>query len=164
MLRTLASVVAIVPRSWISEMSRLIAVTRSCCRVLSIRKPRSSGCVSVALNVELNVGLKFAKMFDVTCLLLLNCSDTSPPPQRSALRDAGVVGGRVVLHDVAAVQLVGRRVHERALTERRVERRPVGGAQPRDVQVEGLRVEPFDGELQVALERARVASSSVRLT
>ena len=69
-----------VPRSWISEISRLMAVTRSCWRLLSIRKPRSSGWVSWKLKFEVNVGLKFAKMFDVTCLLLLNWNWKLPPP------------------------------------------------------------------------------------
>ena len=63
-------------RDWLSRnmpQSRLIEVTRNCWRLLSMRNPRSSGCVTEKLKLEVNVGLKFAKMLDVTCLLLLNC-------------------------------------------------------------------------------------------
>ena len=67
-------------------MSWLIAVTCSCSRVPSIRKSRSSGCVSVALRFALNVGLKLANRFEVTCLLLLNETATLPPVQGSSCR------------------------------------------------------------------------------
>jgi hypothetical protein len=55
--RTFARVVEIVPRSWISEASRFSAVTMSCCRLVSMRNPRSSGCVSVSAKLLLNAGL-----------------------------------------------------------------------------------------------------------
>src|SRR5262245_48397858 len=66
-----------------SEMSLLIAVTLICWRTPSMRNPRRSGCVSVALHVVLNCGLKFENKFDETCLLLLNPTATLPPPHIS---------------------------------------------------------------------------------
>jgi len=80
----MATVVASVPLNWTSEISRLIRVTFNCCLVPSIRKSRSSGWESVALKLLLNVGLKFANTFDVTCLLLLKVKAKSPPPHFSA--------------------------------------------------------------------------------
>ena len=117
-------------------------------------KSRSSGCVIVAARFALNVGLKLANRFDVTCLLLLNATATLPPVHGSVLRDAGVVGRRVVLHDDAAVQLAGRRLHDGAMPVERCRGRPVHGAQPLQVVVLDRRVEPLHGDVEVAFERA----------
>ena len=91
----------------------------------------------------------------MTCLLLLNETDTSPPAHCSACVEAGVVGGGVVLDDGAAVQLAGRRLHPCEMTELRGQGRAVGRVDPFEVGVLNQRVQALDGEIEVALERPR---------
>ena len=134
----------------------MIAVTRSCCRLTSIEKPRSSGCVDREVEVgrERRVEVREDVRRDLFVVVELKREVAAAPWQR--LHDAGVVGRGVVLDDRAAVELVRGRLHDGALAELRGRRSADTPAQdPRDVQVEGLRVQPLDRELQVALERTR---------
>ena len=66
--------------SWMSEMSWLMRVTSSCCRVASILKSRSSGCVYCADQVGVYCGLIVAVLFDVAERRLSSAAEKLPPP------------------------------------------------------------------------------------
>ncbi len=136
-------------------MSWLIAVTFSCSRVPSIRKSRSSGCVIVAAEVRVEGRVEVGEQVRRDLLVVVERDRDVAAGPGQLLRDAGVVGGGVVLDDGAAVQLAGRRLDDGAMPVRRRHRRPVGGAQPFQVVFLDRRVEPLHGDVEVALERAR---------
>src|SRR5881396_1070532 len=66
--------------NWISEMSLLSLVITSCCRLLSILKPFSNGCVYVADQLVLYAGSKSAVKLLVVCRLLFSVTARFPPP------------------------------------------------------------------------------------
>src|SRR3954471_17347635 len=70
----------IVDCSWISETSWFSCVTISCCRVVSILKLRSSGCVYCADQVGVYSGSNSAVVLVVGGGVLLKFATTVPPP------------------------------------------------------------------------------------
>src|SRR2546422_9223290 len=70
-----------VARTCTSEMSRLIFVTWSCCRVESVLRPRMSGCVYCADQFGLYCGSYSELRLVVVCLTLFNATVKPPPPQ-----------------------------------------------------------------------------------
>ena len=63
-----------------SEMSWLMRVTSSCCRVASILKSRSSGWLYCAAQVGVYCGLIVAVRFDVSERRLSSAAEKFPPP------------------------------------------------------------------------------------
>jgi hypothetical protein len=72
---------------------------------------------------------------------------------RQELRQPGVVGGRVVLHESAAVQLAGRRLDAIEMADLRREGRTIGRVDPFEVGVLNHGVQALHGEIEVAFER-----------
>ena len=93
----------------------------------------------------------------MTCLLLLNVKRIRAAVPGHRLRQAGVVGGGVVIDGEAAVQRAGRRLHPRLLTDLRSERRLVDRASRASDRSNVCRVHPFDRPVRDC-GRARVPS------
>src|SRR5262249_55246170 len=70
----------IVDCSWISEMSWFNEVTTSCCRLVSMEKLRSSGCVYCADQFGVYKGSNSAVVLVVVARVLLKFARNVPPP------------------------------------------------------------------------------------
>ena len=137
-------------------MSWFSLVTTSCCLVLSILKLRSSGCVYVADQLALKLGLTSAVVLVVVCLLLLSVAVKLPPPHgRFCERPPLYVV--VAVDDAGADRRAGNRrrgrVGLRLLGDGRDERRSVHRSQAGQREVEGLRVQALNGDVEVAIQR-----------
>ena len=62
---TFRSVCVMMLSSWMSDRSRTFLLTATCCRIESIWKLRSSGCVNCRFRFELSCGLKLLNRFVV---------------------------------------------------------------------------------------------------
>jgi hypothetical protein len=59
------------------------------------------------------------------------------------------------MDEKTAVQLVGRRLHHRAMADARVHHGPIRRPQPRQVELLNLRIETLDGHVEIPFDRPR---------
>ncbi len=98
-------------------------------------------------------GLNVLKLLDESSFLLFHVTLKEPPPHGDVLRETQVVGERVVHDTLAADQLARRQRHLVVLSQGRAEQWPITRPRSGNRQVEGLRIQPFDGDVQVLFER-----------
>src|SRR5437867_2143418 len=72
--------------SWMSDSSRTFLLFWTCCRIWSIEKFRSSGCVNWRFSVEPSCGLKLANPLFVVNLELFQLAEYAAPHGRFWLR------------------------------------------------------------------------------
>ena len=140
-----------------SEMSWLMRVTSSCCRVASILKSRSSGCVYCADHVGVYCGLIVAVMFDVCRAAVVEGRREIAAAPRHVLHEPAVEHERGVVDGRAGLP-AGNRARGRVLralrADERRHRRAVDRSDARDVDVVDLLADALDRDVEVVLERA----------